>query len=137
MLVSATECNKFTSARLLAQLAGKIIACKLAVGPASLMFTKFIHMTICRARTWGHPFLVPDTVRSELKFWHYKFINTCAVPFFDDEVIPTETMFTDTSVSGGGGYIVGKRDAVVQFTLADDEAAQSSTHRELQARLNH
>ena len=135
LLVSATERNKFTTARLLPQLAGKIITCNLAVGPASLMFTKFMHMTICRASTWGHPFLVPHMVRSELKFWHSKFINTCAFPFFGEEVITTENMFTDASASWGGGYIVGKRDAVVQFTWADDEAAQSSMHRELRACL--
>ena len=47
LLIESTVNNAVVSARTLARLAGKIMAARLAIGPAAIMFTKYFYMAIC------------------------------------------------------------------------------------------
>ena len=69
LLVESTVNNAVVSARTLARLAGKIMAARLAIGPAATMFTKYFYMAVCLAPYWNFRILLTTEIKLELKFW--------------------------------------------------------------------
>ena len=58
-----------SSARELSALAGRINSFNLAVGNATTLMTKVLHMSIVLQSSWDSKFLLPPSLKEELIFW--------------------------------------------------------------------
>ena len=120
------------SARDLARICGKITAFEPAVGRYSKLMTKKCLQAVVKSKDWDSRFQVDENCRVELNYWRNNLLRLNGVRILKENTVIDKTLFTDASGQGGGGYI--KEDqAKAHFIWSDQEASESSTHREIRA----
>ena len=105
----------------------------LAVGNASTLMTKCLHMSIVLQSSWDSKFLLPPSVREELIFWkdNVQFLNGRSI---GRQFSGTPTIvYSDASDVGARGVIKGRNGVIFHLPWSPHEADRSSTWRELQA----
>ena len=126
------KCNCAT-ARDLSATAGRINSLNLAVGNATTLMTKFLHMSIVLHPRWVSKFTLPSSVKEELEFWKNNiwFLNGRLV---GQCVSGSRTIvYSDASDTGGGGVIHGRDGLICHLPCSAEEMCRSSTWRELRA----
>ena len=122
-----------SSARDLSALAGRINSFNLAVGNATTLMTKFLHMSIVLQSSWDSKFLLPPSVKEELVFWKDNVRCLNGRPIGRQFSGTRTIVYSDASDVGAGGVIKGRDGVICHLPWSPDEARRSSTWRELQA----
>ena len=131
-ITSILEAN-CSSARDLSALAGRINSFHLAVGNATTLMTKFLHMSIVLQSSWDSKFLLPPSVKEELVFWKDNVRCLNGRPIGRQFSGTRTIVYSDASDVGAGGVIKGRDGVICHLPWSPDEARRSSTWRELQA----
>eukprot|EP00731_Ephydatia_muelleri_P033190 Em0026g10a len=123
-------------ARFIASLVGKIISMGLALGPMSRLMTRSLYALLASRQAWCESLEINQGVQRELMFWRS---SSCAAQYNAQPIwlspSAVRIVYSDASDTGYGGYTVEHGLHVAQGSWLPDEAAQSSTWRELVAVL--
>ena len=130
-------------ARFIASLVGKIISMGLALGPMSRLMTRSLYALLASRQAWCESLEINQGVQRELMFWRS---SSCVAQYNAQPIwlspSAVRIVYSDASDTGyggggggGGGYTVEHGLHVAQGSWLPDEAAQSSTWRELVAVL--
>ena len=119
-------------ARQLASVIGKIISMSLGLGPIARLMTRSLYASLNKRTAWCQRLQLSEEASRELEFW------VDQLPNFNGQAIwprPSAVRFaySDASSSGYGGYLVEHGNLVANGQWSSEEAAQSSTWRELRA----
>ena len=69
-LLSSAICDKSSSYRELARIAGSLISVALAVGPLSRLFTRQMYLAIESRSAWDHSLHFSSALLEMLRFWY-------------------------------------------------------------------
>ena len=120
--------TQLVPARRLASLIGKIIS---MLGPITRLMTRALYATLQRKVAWCQKLTLSSEASQELDFW----INEIS-HFNGQHIWPKPSavrmVYSDASATGYGGY-VEHGNLIANGVWSNDEAAQSSTWRELRA----
>ena len=117
-----------SSARELSALAGRINSFILAVGNATTLMTKFLHMSIVLQSSLDSKFPLPPSVKEELLFWKENVRCLNGRPIGQQFSGSRTIVYSDASdVGAGGGVIKGHDGVICHFPWSPDEAGRSST----------
>ena len=119
-------------ARKLASLIGKIVSMSIGLGPVTRLMTRALYATLHQKVAWCQNLTLSPEASQELEFWiseisHFNGQNIWPKPS------AVRVVYSDASATGYGGYIVEHDNLIANGVWSKDEAAQSSTWRELQA----
>ena len=135
-LIHETLRDRHTTAKILARIAGKIIAMGLALGPLSRLFTRNIYKAIDCSPSWYSKLIIPEKVKAELHFWLRNLVynNHYSIKPYHRT---TKVVYSDASDTGYGGYTVSRLGEVLaKGNFYPDQIGTSSTFRELLAVKN-
>ncbi len=120
------------SARLLAQVIGKIVAMQHAFGDLVFLMTKFCQIQICQAITWDCKLLLGNLQVDELMFWHQNVRKLKPMSFSSNNEYST-IVYSDASNSAAASYILDMNSTEMVYYWSKLESEQSSTWREVKA----
>ena len=119
-------------ARLLASVIGKIVSMPLALGPITRLMTCGMYAVLNTRVSWCQLLALSAEAKSEMLFWQNK-INL----FNGQDLWPKSSairiVYSGASNMGYGGYTVEHGGQIANGQWSKEEAAQSSTWRELRA----
>ena len=123
-----------TTARHLAKIAGQIMACKPVIGNVARLMSRSIYAAIDTAQTQGWDTKVDMSaeilLKAQISFWSRNLLSLSkGRQLFIEPVFPESIIFTDASNKGGAACLSNK--IIAHLNWQTDEAAQSSTWREL------
>ena len=119
-------------ARTLASVIGKIMSMSLAIGPVSRLMTRSLY-TVLNVRDFWCQFLpISIEARYELEFWLNQIDNLNGQGIWHSPSA-VRVVYTDASNSGYAGYTVEHGYHIAHRLWSEEEAALSSTWRELRA----
>ena len=128
--------SPMTTARLVAQLIGQIIALKVALGPNAILFTRHMQIFVKNATSWDGICPKTEEVKKEMTYWKGFFESKLPIwPISESSFKHTLSLYTDASKTGYGGYIKEVIGSELQGVWTELESASSSTCRELAACL--
>ena len=122
-----------SSARELSALAGRINSLSLAVGNATTLMTKFLHISIVLQSSWDSKYPLPPSVKEKLLFWKGNVRCLNGRPIGQQFSGSRTIVYSDASDVGAGGVIKGRDGVICHLPWSPEEAGRSSTWRELQA----
>ena len=130
-LESAIKCIREVPqvpARLLASVIGKIMSMSLGLGPVTHLMTGSLYANLNYRTAWCQK---PNlNTELELEFWDQQLLS-----FNGQSIWPRPSVvrfaYSDDSATSYGGYIVEHGNLVTNGQWSEDNAAQSSTWREL------
>ena len=123
---------RWVPARLLASVVGKIIAMGLAIGPLTRFMNRSLYATIEARCSWCDRLQLSPEAQYELIFWEKRVSDFNAHPFWRAPSA-VRVVYSDASDIGFGGYMVEHGPSTAFGQWSPEEAAQSSTWRELTA----
>ena len=128
-LISDLLRSKYTTARRLAGITGKITSMGIVCGTVTKLMTKSCHVAIMERTRWDSFFRIDERVLQELQFWlnNLKDLN---VRHLNVNHKYNRVVFSDASKSGCGGYVVDIRGSVCYRSWVEAESSYSSTWRE-------
>lgn len=133
-LSSVLERTDNVSAKLLAQVTGRIISMSKAIGSAVYLYTRHMYFAIETRQSWDAIIPCSSKVREELQFWDKNVGQLNGKKLFDEPHVFDSVVYSDASEQGFGGYVVSaKHNLVCQGQWAANEKGKSSTWRELKA----
>ncbi|XP_071111105.1 uncharacterized protein [Haliotis cracherodii] len=117
--------------RKVASVVGQVISMSLVVGSVAQLMTRALSMQTVSITSWNE-FVLTQYSKHQLEFWLHE-INKYTERIWCDQSIVTRVVYNDASSVGYGGYCVqfGEEQSHGQWSV--EEAALSSTHRELKA----
>lgn len=122
------------SAKLLAQVTGRIISMSKAIGSAVYLYTRHMYFAIETRQSWDAIIPCSSKVREELQFWDKNVGQLNGKKLFDEPHVFDSVVYSDASEQGFGGYVVSaKHTLVCQGQWQINERGKSSTWRELKA----
>jgi len=118
--------------RKVASVIGKIIAISLGLRPVTRLMTRSLYASLNKRTSWCQRISLTTEALQELEFWAQQ------LPHFNGQSIwprplAVRVAYSDASSSGYGGYIVEHGNLVANGQWSCEEAARSSTWRELRA----
>ena len=116
----------------LASITGKIISMSVALGPVARLMTRGLYALINARQSWCEVMEISDNAKSELQFW------LSEIQEFNGQNIwvgpsALRVVYTDASNTGYAGYTVQHGCHIAHGLWLPDEAAKSSTWREIRA----
>ena len=122
--------QKFLPARQLASIIGKVISMSLALGSIARFMTRALYAVLNNRHSWCQVLEITPEALLELKFW------LCNLRKYNGQNIwhspsACRLVYSDASATGYGGYIVEHGPQIAHGQWSQEEAAQSSTWREL------
>ena len=124
------ESSVWLPVRKVASFVGQIIAMNIVIGPVSQIMTRYISMDILKALTWNSYIKLSTESRQQLVFWKAT-LESLNVRYLDVAGSCSRIVYSDASGTGFAGYEVGTLNGVSHGTWNAEEAAKSSTWREL------
>ena len=118
--------------RMLASVVGKIIAMGLAIGPLTRFMTRSLYTMIEARCSWCEHLQLSTEAKYELDFWRNRVSDYNAHPFWRAPSA-VRVVYSDASDTGFGGYMVEHGPCTAYGQWSPEEAAKSSTWRELTA----
>ena len=130
--IASLNLDRAVHVRALSSVVGQIISMSLAIGPVARLRTRACYHIINQRKTWSDSHLLTEDAKAELHFW-----KEC-LPLFNGQPIwfessATRVAYSDASSSGYGGYVVEIGPSISHGHWSPQEAAMSSTWRELRA----
>ena len=130
--IASLNLDRPVRVRALSSVVGQIISMSLAIGPMVRLRTRACYDVINQRKTWSDSRLLTEEAKAELHFW-----KEC-LPLFNGQPIwfessATRVAYSDASSSGYGGYVVEIGPSISHGHWSPQEAAMSSTWRELRA----
>lgn len=119
-------------ARSLASIVGRIISMGLAVSPVSRFKTRSMYATLEARQAWCEVLALSPDAQAELRFWSASLADYNSQPIWHSPSA-VRVVYSDASDTGYGGYVVEHGPCVAFDQWTAEEAAQSSTWRELSA----
>ena len=119
-------------ARDLASIIGKLISISLAVGPTARLMTRSLYAALNSRQFWCQSLHVTPEARREILFW-LENLDTVNGQGLWHSPSAIRVVYADASSTGYGGFTVEHGCHVAQGLFSEEEAAQSSTWRELHA----
>ena len=123
---------KLVSARQIASVAGTIISMSLALGSISRLMTRSLYAVLNNRISWYQMFSLTKEALKEIDFWAERISQ-----FNGQNIRPKPSalrlVYSDASSTSFGGYTVEHGSLVANGQWSSEEAAQSSTWRELRA----
>ena len=108
------------------------MAMSLALGPVTHMMTRSMYGVLNAKQSWCQHLVLSPEAKQELKFWLDQLSN-----FNGSDIWPrppaVRMVYSDSSSTGYGGYIVEHGDKVATGQWSVEESKQSSTWWELHA----
>ena len=120
------------AAKQIASIVGKIISMSLALGPIARFMTRSLYVLIESRDTWCDLLEVTPEARVEMEFWRRSLSLYNGQPIWC-KPSAVAVVYSDASDIGYGGYTVHHGYHVVHGNWGHEEAAKSSTWRELVA----
>lgn len=122
----------FVKARFLAVLIGQIMSMHTGMGSVVRRYTRNMYQCIMYKAGWDSPVPVDAEARAEVEFWRD---NARALngQYLVESRNCTQTVYSDASEAGYGGFAVGIAGSKVIGTWSTVESGKSSTWRELEA----
>ncbi|KAK3093064.1 hypothetical protein FSP39_010639 [Pinctada imbricata] len=120
------------SARMLAQVSGRIISMSPVIGNVSRIMTRSLYRCIEARQSWDHIFpLIDQTVMDELSFWrsNIRSLNVRKLCQYEVPIV----VFSDASSYACGAYCESKEGDVFHKMWTGVESRMSSTWREAKA----
>ena len=118
--------------RLLASVVGRIIAMGLAIGPLTRCMKRSLYTLIESRCSWCERLPLSAEAKHELSFGDERISEYNAQPFWRAPSA-VRVAYSDASDTGFGGYMVEHGPCTAHGQWSPEEAAQSSTWRELTA----
>ena len=130
--IASLNLDRAVHVRALSSVVGQIISMSLAICPVARLRTRACYHIINQRKTWSDSHLLTEDAKAELHFW-----KEC-LPLFNGQPIwfessATRVAYSDASSSGYGGYVVEIGPSISHGHWSPQEAAMSSTWRELRA----
>ena len=119
-------------ARLLASMIGKIVSMSLALGPITRLMTRGMYAVLNTRVSWCQQLALSAEAKSEMMFWQNK-MNLFNGQDLWPKPSAVRVVYSDASNTGYGGYTVEHGGQIANGQWSKEEAAQSSTWRELRA----
>lgn len=116
--------------RQVASFVGQIISMSIVIGPVSQIMTRYLSMDIAKAYSWNSFILLSDDSLEQLKFWEHT-LGSINMRYLTLSGACSRIVYSDASGSAYAGYEVGTVNGVSHGTWSAEEAAKSSTWREL------
>ena len=122
--------SKLVSERQIASVAGTIISMPLSLGSVSRIMTRGLYAVLNNRTSWYQMLSLTKEALKEIDFWVER------IPQFNGQNIwpkpsALRLVYSDASFTGFGGYAVEHCSLVANGQWSAEEAAQSSTWREL------
>ena len=141
MLVSHLLGQTRVSIKLIAKLCGMLASMERSHGDIVHMMCRFMNLTIAEAPSWGCKVNITPPVYKELLFWKKHLASDNGQPLFDSPATGsiTYTTFSDASDVGCATVLTpcpNREKLIVNRTFSPEEAATSSTEREMLAVLH-
>ena len=119
-------------AKVLASLAGKLIAMSIALGPVARLMTRGLFALLSTRQSWCETLTVSDQAKAEVQFWLAEMVK------FNGQNIwvgpsALRVVYTDASQTGYAGYTVQHGCHIAHGLWLPEEASKSSTWREIRA----
>ena len=130
--------TKQTKVKTLAKIKGMIISMERSHGEIVYLRTRFLSLAVAEAPTWGCNVTILPPVEQELLFWQKHLLEGNGSNLFAS-IESTQISFTDASGTGCATICSInplKQKVIVNRTFSSEEAATSSTERELLAVLH-
>ena len=118
----------------IARIAGYIISMTIALGPIARFFTRHMYFVIAFRRSWRDYVYVSEHLSHELKLGLQR-VDAFNGYHFKRKFCATAVVYSDASDSGFGGFSSLVGDGISFGHWNQFEASQSSTCRELKAKL--
>ena len=122
--------TKHVQAKYLASVIGKINSMSLGLDPVSRLMTRSMYVTLNSRLAWYQKVEISAEASEEVGFW----LNRLEI-FNGQDIWPKPSavrmVYSDASTTGYGGYTVEHGNLVANGQWSSEEAAQSSTWREL------
>ena len=119
-------------AKKLASIIGKLISMSLAVGPVAWLMTRSLYAVLNSRYYWCQILQLTPEALQEIQFWlhHIDKLNGQGIWHSPAAI---RVVFADASATGYGGFTVQHGCHIAHGSWSEEEAAQSSTWRELHA----
>ena len=124
--------EEYLAAKQIASLVGKIISMSMALGPIARFMTRSLYALLESRDTWCDLLEVTPEARVEMEFWKISLSLYNGQPIWC-KPSAVAVVYSDASDIGYGGYIVYHGYHVAHGNWTHEEAAKSSTWRELVA----
>ena len=131
LLLSATSAKEI-KAKALASIIGKIVSMSLGLGLVTRLMTRRLYSLLNSRHYWCESLIIPSDAREELKFWSNNLDNFNGQGIWHSPSA-VRVVYSDASDIGYGGYSVEHGYHMAQGLWTQEEAARSSTWRELRA----
>ena len=125
--------SRIVTARMLAQVTGRIISCMLVFGHICKIMTKALHSVIDSGAYWNARVFLTTQAISELNYWCANARALNSRPFVYPVNIPHHIVYSDASEVACASYIYVEGFPVAHKNFDDLEMKQSSTWRELKS----
>ena len=122
-----------STARKIAQFAGKIISMSFAIGNVTRIMTRHSYFDILRRSSWDSKLLVSRHTLTELLFWKNNLPLLNSKCILSSQSHYSRICYSDASSSGCASYILHFRDTIAHKMWSVEEAQKSSSYRELKA----
>lgn len=123
---------RFTPAKLLASIVGRIMAMGLGMGPVVRLRTRSMYDLLNSRSSWYEELVINEDVREELVFW-----QSCMDGFNGQKLWKSASslrvVYSDASGTGFGGYTIEHGCHIAHGQWNESERKKSSTWRELAA----
>lgn len=120
-----------SGARELAGTAGRIQSCYLALGPATRFFTRHMYSCIEERSSWRGTVSISEGAQTEAKVWLKSLRSWDGCAIWPKSLMDPIILRVDASDTGWGGWREGVRQFMAHEYFTPEEAATSSTHREM------
>ena len=119
-------------ARDLASIIRKLISMSLAVGPIARLMTRSLYAVLSSRHFWCQSLSITQEARQEVLFWldNLDSVNGQGLWHSPSAI---RVVYADAGSTGYGGFTVEHGCHIAQRLFSEEEAAQSSTWRELHA----
>ena len=119
-------------AKFLASMLGKIMSMSITFRPVSRFMTRSLYAVMESRQSWCEPLQLSEEAKAELYFWSTSLEVYNAQPIWHSPSA-VRVVYSDASETGYGGYVVEHGPCVSHGCWTVEEAAESSTWRELSA----
>ena len=131
--IGEVSSSRIVTARMLAQVTGRIISCMLVFGHICKIMTKALHSVIDSRAYWNARVSLTTEAISELNYWSANARALNSRPFVYPVNIPHRIVYSDASEVACASYIYAEGFPVAHKNFDDLEMKQSSTWRELKS----
>lgn len=119
--------------RILASIAGNIIALQPSLGNICSIMIRVVHMIIANSMSWDHSIYLTDEVVNDPNFWLFNLNSLPSKCFIKEHFVPERIIYTDASKHAAAGFIGEIVNSIVHKMWNSEEASKSSTWREMKA----